>query len=474
MIAEALGTPFMPWQRQVIDTIMEIDPATGRLAYREWRVTVPRQSGKTTLILPKLVYRCLGPLGRRQRVVYTAQTHKDAKKKWETEHVEQLRDCPVFDERTPLNPGGMYTVRLAAGSERLTWHGTDSIHSIDASTEKAGHGGTLDEAIIDEAFARPDWAVEQSMRPAMVTRANAQLGITSTAGASKVKSPYLWAKVEDGRARAEAGQTKGIAYFEWSAGEDIDLNDPTMWWSFMPALGHTITPEAIEADREGLANQPGEFDRAYGNRWPGAATVIQAIPAESWEACRDPDASIEGRWVWGVDVSPERNWAAIAAAGYTSTGRELIENVDYRAGPPTWVVPRLLELAERHNNWIVGLDASGPAGALIPALESAGSEWSGFTVLKASQQDKAKACGALFDAAVSADAQGAADRLVHRGQMELDVALSAAEKYRIGDTWLWSRGASLGDISVLYAVTIARWALTTSEDPWVNVLDSIA
>jgi hypothetical protein len=57
-IAEQLGTPFMPWQRLVADVAMEVDPATGLLAYREVDLTTPRQSGKTTLELAVLVHRC--------------------------------------------------------------------------------------------------------------------------------------------------------------------------------------------------------------------------------------------------------------------------------------------------------------------------------------------------------------------------------------------------------------------------------
>src|SRR5258708_5970896 len=46
-ISGELGTPFMPWQRDTADVAMEIDPATGLLAYRTVIITVPRQSGKT-------------------------------------------------------------------------------------------------------------------------------------------------------------------------------------------------------------------------------------------------------------------------------------------------------------------------------------------------------------------------------------------------------------------------------------------
>lgn len=56
-IAAKLGQPFMPWQRYVADVGCEIDPSTGRPAYREVRVTIPRQSGKALdVATPILTY----------------------------------------------------------------------------------------------------------------------------------------------------------------------------------------------------------------------------------------------------------------------------------------------------------------------------------------------------------------------------------------------------------------------------------
>ncbi len=77
-VAEALGTPLMAWQRQVADTALEVDPATGRLAYREVGLTVPRQQGKTTLELAVMVHRCR--TWARSRVLYAAQTRLHAHK----------------------------------------------------------------------------------------------------------------------------------------------------------------------------------------------------------------------------------------------------------------------------------------------------------------------------------------------------------------------------------------------------------
>ena len=96
----------MPWQRYVADTALEIDPASGRLKYRTVVITVPRQSGKTTLLLSLMVHRAIG-FGQRQNIVYTAQTQKAARKKWEEEHVELLNASPFH---------GKYSVRY--GMER--------------------------------------------------------------------------------------------------------------------------------------------------------------------------------------------------------------------------------------------------------------------------------------------------------------------------------------------------------------------
>ena len=95
-VAEMVGFDLMPWQRQVLDVALEVDPDTGRLVYREVRLTVPRQSGKTTLLLSLMTHRCIG-FGSRQRVVFTMQSRQDAREKL----FEDYR--PLLDQ-SPLGP----------------------------------------------------------------------------------------------------------------------------------------------------------------------------------------------------------------------------------------------------------------------------------------------------------------------------------------------------------------------------------
>jgi phage terminase large subunit-like protein len=259
--AAKLGKPFMPWQRHVADVVMEVDRETGRLAYQEMGLTVPRQSGKSTFVLAKSTHRAsaTGFFGARQHLVYTAQTRMKAREKWEEDFLVELQASADFRHRvTPhMISGGEY-IRFVNGSR----------FGIESATEKAGHGGTLDEAYIDEAFSQVDWRLEQAFGPAMITRVNKLLAWISTAGWQD-GSPYLKDKVAVGRAAAAEGRRRGLAYFEWSAPEDADPADEAVWWQCMPALGRTIAVEDIRAEYEKArdAGKLNEFRRAYLNQW---------------------------------------------------------------------------------------------------------------------------------------------------------------------------------------------------------------
>ncbi len=144
---------------------------------------------------------------------------------------------------------------------------TASSVGITASGESSGHGQTLDLGVIDEAFAQKDERLVQAFRPAMMTRPSAQLWIVSTMGHED--SLFFHDRVDDGRARVEAGERSGVAFFEWSAHDDDDPDEASTWWSCMPALGYTVNEATIRADHDGMP--PDEFARAYLNRRTAAA-----------------------------------------------------------------------------------------------------------------------------------------------------------------------------------------------------------
>lgn len=430
-VAAMLGTPLMPWQQLVADVGLELDES-GRPAYREVVVTVPRQNGKTTLMLAWELHRCLLWTGNRQVVVYGSTDGNAARKKLLLDQLPILEHSELAATLLPKDQG----VRKAAGQESFNFRNGSRLEVM-GSSESALHGRTIDMAVADEVWDDLDDRREQAVLPAMATRPEGQYLVISTAGTAS--SVYLRRKVDHGRESVGADVGSGTAYFEWSAPEDADPDDPAVWWACMPALGLTISEQVVSHARATMSAD--EFRRAYLNQWTGAEERV--IPPQLWnEVCTD--AAPDGELTFAVDCNPERSAAAIAVCD--ADGR--CELVDYRLGVG-WLAARAAELARKYKAPVV-LDVGGPAGSVTSELEAAGA-----LVVKYNAQDLVHACGAFYDAVADATVQV-------RTIKPLDEAVDAARKRQLGDRWAWSRKSSATDISPLVALTLAYFHATSS------------
>jgi phage terminase large subunit-like protein len=264
--AALLGFGLMPWQHEVNATATELLP-DGRFAYRQVVLEVMRQQGKTVNLLAMMIARALRRPGT--QISYAAQTRLDARKR--------LLDVwwPII-KRSRLAP--FVDVRRGSGSEAYLFK-NGSMLGLVSGTEISGHGDSLELAVIDEAWAQEDDHLEQAMRPAMMTR-DAQLWVVSAAGTEK--STYFRGKVEDGRGRAEMGQTDRGCYFGYGAADDADPGDPATWRACMPALGITVTEDTVAADFDLM--DLAEFRRAYLCQWPEVAKPgWEVISQQTWE-----------------------------------------------------------------------------------------------------------------------------------------------------------------------------------------------
>jgi hypothetical protein len=424
----------MPWQMQVVNVAYEIMPETGLPAYRVVRVAVPRQSGKTTIVLVIEVDRSLN-WGDLQHTLYTAQDRNHSREKWE-EQTEYLR-------RTALRK--QFLQRRQTGLERTVWKATGSIVGITASGETSGHGPTLDLAIVDEGWAQKDERLAAAFRPAMMTRRHAQEWWLSTMG---TEDSIPWNdRVDDGRARVERQlldpkECRGVAYFEWSAPDDADPYAEETWWGCMPALGRTVDVETVWTDARSLPEA--DFRRGYLNqRTVGGRPVIEP---GAWPILRNDDVKVGAQLVLGFDTTPDRQFSSIGVAGWADSSRTVVELIEHRPGAG-WLVSRLAELAQRWQPLTIVCDRASPAGKLAPELQTLG-----LPVHVTDTGQYAGACGAFFDAVMDKE-------LYHRGQPPLDAAVACARKRQIGDTWAWARREG-GDVSPLVAVTLARHGLT--------------
>jgi len=284
----------------------------------------------------------------------------------------------------------------------------------------------------------------------MATKPNGQLWVVSAAG--DADSVFLRQKVDDGRARIEAGTKGRVAYFEWSLPDDMDPHDPASWALCMPALGHTVTVETIEAEHDGLLSDFDEFRRPYLGQWIDARRHDPVMPELAWGACKveGDDETWDGTPVWSVDTAPDREWSAIGmAARAVSAGRIFGEVIKHELGT-SWVVDAMVQLRTMFGGDVVVLDGAGAASSLGRDLED-----EGFEVRRLSGREKVDACGALFDAVLEG-------KFLHLDDPVLNKALEGAVKRNVsgGDGgFMWVRGKSLQDISPLYTVTLARYVM---------------
>lgn len=423
-IAEMLGTPLMPWQRYCADVAGESD-GFGNYIYPLVVITVPRQSGKTTLELATLVHRCLQKPN--QRCWHTAQTGLEAVDKW-----NELADLL---EQSPL--ARVIKVRRAKGSESITFSNGSTLRPHPPKDD-ALHGKQSDLNLVDEAWSfdmAKGMGVIQAITPTQATRVGAQTVITSTAGTAD--SVWFKGYVDKGRA-AEPG----IAYFEWAIPEDVDPNDLPTVASHHPAIGHTIQMKALESAKVQMT--PGEFARAYGNRWTNSRE--QFIPLDAYARTKTelkiPD---DARVGFGAAVSVDRKTSAICAAAIVE-GVPIVELIEFQEGTD-WVGPRLAELYANHRSDI-GVDSFGPSGTVADYLHL-----EHIPMLTLSTKDCCAAAAGVYDRIICGT-------ILFRPNYAMSEAVKYADKRTVGDAWMFKRTSDQASIAPLEAATLAVRAIT--------------
>jgi len=422
----------MPWQGQVADVAGEL-LADGSLAYREVVVTVPRQSGKTTLVLS---FSLDTNLARGQLSTYTAQTGQDAMKKMLGTFVPAVLRTP---DLRPL----VEKVHRRADHYGLEWVNGAGFYG-QSSAASAGHGDTIGMGTVDEAFKDTDDRREQAMLPAMLTVPDAQMWVASTQG--DAGSIYLNRKTELGRSAALEDRGTGVCYFEWSAPLDADPYDPETWRACMPALGITISEAAVQHAADTM--ETAEFARAMLNQRNNQGAE-QPLPEVVWRLVLDHDAAPAGRQLsLGVESALDRSWSALVLAD--DFGQ--VDLVEYREGS-SWVPAAVAEWVERTGCDVV-LDPRGPSRAHLRGLERAGIE-----VEELSTPEVAAANLGFVDAVFDR-------QLAVQPHPALAAAVDAGRRRWSGEQWFWDRAAGLGEVSPLISATLAvYWAGTARAEP---------
>lgn len=449
-LAANTGLVLDPWQRLILcDALGERQDGTWSAF--EAAVIVARQNGKGAVLEARVLAGLF--LLNERLILYSAHEFKSA--------VEMFRRIEQLISGDTELKKRVRRVDRTRGEEGIELVTGQRLRFVARSTG-SGRGFTGDLNIWDECQHLPDTAVDALM-PTMSARPNPQLWYAGSAPDQDIAPCEQITRV---RRRALSNSPGRLAYFEWSA-ELCDErcsptctahdrpNDPATWAKTNPGLGIRISPEHIATEYESMSVKGFARERLSVGNWATDGGGWGVIPEDAWTALRARTAADQGDLrpvAFAVDVTPERSHAAIGVAGRAG-GRLWVEVAEHRRGTG-WVVPRLVELVAKWRPCAVVVTRNGPAGSLIPEIETAGVE-----VVKPSAADEAQAAGALFDAVMPAEGE---PTLRHVGQPALDAAVRAAARSDLGDgAWRWSRRSSLVDISPLVAVTLAAWGHAT-------------
>lgn len=427
-----LGLGLMPWQRWLFEHALELDDA-GAFRFRTVIVLVARQNGKTTWVQALALWRMF--VDRAALVIGTAQNLDVAEECW-TGAVDMAESVPDLAAEIAAvdRTNGKKALRLVSGER----------YKVAAASRRGGRGLSGDLVVLDELREHQTWDAWAAVTKTTMARPRPQVMCLSNAG--DIRSVVLNHLRDKGLATLDGGGDRSLGLFEWSAPPGSDLSDRSAWAQANPSMGRTIPAAAIEA---AVGTDPEPVVRTEVLCMAVDRLAADGIGPDAWEAWLDPGAVPGDPVAVGVDVQPMFRSAAIVACGPGADGLPVVEVVEHRKGMK-WAVEALRVLQDSTGCGPVGLDPSGPAGALLEDLARAGVEVDALTPARMTL-----ACSGLI-AAVVADDGG----VWHRGDPVLTDAVLAGRLRSSGDVSKWTRTRSDGDISPLVAATIARqlWA----------------
>jgi hypothetical protein len=458
-LAARAGLKLDPWQQFVLDQGMG-ERADGNWASPEVCVNVPRQNGKGGIIEARELWGLF--IGGEQLILHSAHEFKTAKNAFK--RIERLiRACPDLHKRVKR-------YWQTVGEEGIELHNGQLLRFI-ARSGGSGRGFTADCIVLDEDMILGDDAMA-ALAPTLAAVANPQTWYLGSAGVG-LQSVQLGRLRRRALAALESGvPDPTLAYCEWSINEHRDecgqgctehddVAAPESVLIANPAIGYRLTQEKCANERLTLGDTLYARERLGVGVYPSdAADTWQVIGEDAWRALATAESEPGERVVFAIDMTPERSHAAIGVAGPWRGGTH-VEVVDHQPGT-AWILDRAAALHKKWKPrcWVV--DAGGPAGSLIPALE----ERLGIEVVQPKTREVAQSCGQFYDAVTE-------QTLSHLDQAPLAAALAGAQMRPLGDAWAWARRGVSVDISPLVAVTLAKWGLGAQVEEDTDPLDNI-
>jgi phage terminase large subunit-like protein len=423
-LAEKIKVPLLPWQKFVLDDMMKVD-AKGNFVRKSNLILVARQNGKTHLARMRVIWGLF--YGNEKNHLIMSSNRGMA--------LTSFRDIAWTIEHNDFLKSQVKAIRYANGTESIELLNGARLDVV-AATRDGSRGRTADFLWIDELREIEEEAF-RAATPVTRARPNSQSLFTSNAGDA------FSTVLNDMRERALSYPPKSFGFYEYSAPQYCKIEDRAAWALANPALGHTITEDAIE---ESIATSPIESTRtetlcqwidSLQSPWPHG--VLEATSNSELTMSPGPLT------YFAFDVSPSRRNASLVAGQLLPDGKIGFGLLQ------TWesaVAVDDLKIAVDVKSWC---EQYMPRGVMFDKYTTASIadrlQNSGVMTEDVSGQRFYQACGDLLDALVNG-------RVVHSGQEELVAQFNNCAAKVNDSAWRIVKRKSAGDVSAPISVAM--------------------
>lgn len=258
----------------------------------DWRkfsvFVLPRGNGKSGLIAAVALWHLM-TWGDGARVLVVAQNDTSARR--------LLRTAARMVELSPE-----LSERLKVTRTTIEYAATDSTFTAVASEQSAVEGEDVTLGIVDEiGFIERD--VYESVTFSMKREGARLIGIgTPSTPRMRDRSP-LWDLVQSARAG-----DPDIHLVEYSAADDLPLDDPETWRAANPGLGDLLAVDDVRAMLPPKTRES-EFRRARLGQWV-SQTGESFMPAKAWSAAARPGVKIPPGTPVVLSLDGSQRWDA--------------------------------------------------------------------------------------------------------------------------------------------------------------------
>nr|WP_237727991.1 terminase large subunit [Cellulomonas sp. APG4] len=321
------------WQGDLVCDVLRTD-AFGRRVYWTYLVLLPRKNSKSLLGAGLALDGMLDEPGAE---VYSCAADKDQAKLIFKEVRTSVEMSPDLDAKQ----GGIFKVYRDA----IEYPATGSVYKALSAEAFTKEGLNPSRVLFDELHAQPNWELWNVMNQGSDTRdqplvvAISTFGVmTDTTGQTSVaKAQHEYFE------QIVSGETVdprfGGRVYSAKLGEHDDYLDERVWFEANPALGDFLHLEKMSAVSRKML--PPEFKTKRLNIWVTSSNPW--LPDGTWDACRDPERTIEDGTPVVLAFDGSRSNDATAILAVTIEERPRLQVVGLWEKPDdgsVWKVPR--------------------------------------------------------------------------------------------------------------------------------------